>query len=233
MPLVKDLKVERDLCADTARRKEFIVQKDFVRRRELGKEVSIRATTMKGAVLIETLRAISEPEVKIGLEEQQAYADAEDWICRKMNDIFHAVRHLGLQTRRLPFERIFYNEVRDDFVLNCNEVVWIPTHASYIGDERVYFFSVASLVNNWGYSATGEITFRSSGSIGFTRDYLSTFSTELSGYVQRLEQKAMAMPEVQAAFTRLGGMLRPKQFKDEQERARAEAYGHTDFGGWA
>lgn len=233
MPLVKDLNVDRDLCADSFRRREFIITKDYVRRQEMGKEVSIRASTMKGASLIAMMREIAEPDVVIDLDAQQAFADAEDWVCRAMNKVFQAVLHLGFQTTALPFERQFYSEKTDSFIANCNKLVWFPVAAFVIESERVYLFRVASLDKKHGYSPTGQIDSRHAGAIGFTREYLQLFSTELTTYINKLEQKAMETDEVRAAYERLGAVLRPQRYRDEQLAKRIEQYNETGFGDWA
>lgn len=233
MPLVKNLNVDRDLCADTFRRRDFILTADYIRRHEMGNEVSIRTSTMKGSNLIAVMRAIAEPEVKLDEHAQQAYADAEDWLCRALNKTFQAVLHLGFQCTKLPFDRQFYCEKDDEFVAQCNSLVWFPAAAFVIGDERVYVFRVASLTNGKGWSPLKQIDSRYSGAIGFTRDYLSTFSSELATYMNKLEQKAMETPEVVAAYERLGAILRPKGYKDEQLAKRQAEYSNTDFGGWA
>lgn len=234
MPLVKNLNVDRDLCADTLRRKDFILQADYIRRREMGKEVSIRTQTMKGSGLMAIMREIAEPEVKLDQDAQQAYADAEDWLCRSLNKVFQAVVHLGFQCTQLPFDRQFYCEKDDDFVVICNSLAWFPAVATVIGDERVYIFRVASLTNKKkGWNPLGQIDSKFAGAIGFTRDYLPMFSSELAAYMTKLEQKAMLMPEVVASYERLGAILKPKSYKDEQLRKRAQEYEGTDFGGWA
>lgn len=234
MPLVKDLKVDRDLCVDTFRRREFIIQKDFIRRSELGKEVSIRSASMKGEGLIRTLRDIAEDDVAITTHAIEAYENAEDWLCRKLNDIFQSVLHMGFRTNRLPFERQFYCETNDAFVENCNQLAWFPAAAMYLGDERIYIFRVASLQpeSSKGWSPTREIDSRHAGAIGFTREYLGTFSSELSSYMQLLESKAMATPEVKDAFDRLSAILRPTQYQEEKLKERMAEYKDTPFGGW-
>lgn len=233
MPLVKNLNVGSDLCGDTFRRKEFIVQKDFVRRFELDREVSIRVATMKASILIATLREISEPDVLINEDAQQAYADAEDWLCRRMNVIFHQIRGMGYQPQLFKKKVAAYMEGnRDPIITPGNSLVWVPMCATYIGDERVYIFRVmpeqmVKAKASWGMN--------NSGAIGYTREYLNRVSPELANYIAKLESKAMQDESVRESFTRLGSILRPKQFKDEQLAERAKAYadkGDT-FGGWA
>lgn len=233
MPLIKGLNVDRDLAADTYRRREFIITKDFVRRQEMGKEVSVRTSTMKGAGLVAMMREIAEPEVMIDIHAQQAFADAEDWVCRAMNRVFQAVLHLGFQTTALPFERQFYCEKTDSFIANCNSLAWFPAGAFVIESERVYLFRVATLDKRKGWSPTGEIDARHSGAIGFTREYLQLFSTELTTYINKLEQKAMETEEVRTAYERLGSILRPAQYRHEQLAKRIEQYNETGFGDWA
>ncbi|UKL14971.1 hypothetical protein hairong_066 [Pseudomonas phage hairong] len=233
MPLVKDLNVGSDLCGDTFRRKEFIVQKDFVRRFEMDREVSIRVATMKSSILIATLREISEPEVQITEEAQQAYADAEDWLCRRMNVIFHQIRGMGMQPKLFKKTIAAYMEGnRDPMIAKGCNLIWVPMCATYIGDERVYLFRVmpeqmVAAKASWGMA--------NSGAIGYTREYLNRVSPELANYIAKLESKAMQDESVRDSFTRLGAILRPKQFKEEQiaERARAYADKGDEFGGWA
>lgn len=233
MPLVKNLNVGSDLCGDTFRRKEFVVQKDFVRRYEMDREVSIRAANMKASILIATLREISEPEVQITGEAQQAYADAEDWLCRRMNVIFHQIRGMGFQPQLFKKTIACYMEGnRDPMIGPGNDFVFVPMCATYIGDERVYLFRTmrAQMVNKgvmWGMS--------NSGVIGYTREYLNRVSPELANYIAKLESKAMQDESVRDSFTRLGAILRPKQFKEEQLAERAKAYADLgdNFGGWA
>jgi hypothetical protein len=233
MPLVKNLNVGSDLCGDTFRRKEFIVQKDFVRRYELDREVSIRVATMKASILIATLREISEPDVQITEEAQQAYADAEDWLCRRMNVIFHQIRGMGYQPQLFKKTIACYMEGnRDPMMGKGKDFVFVPMCATYIGDERVYLFRTmpegpAKAGAMWGMN--------NSGAIGYTREYLNRVSPELANYIAKLENKAMQDESVRESFTRLGAILRPKQFKEEQIAERAKAYADKgdEFGGWA
>lgn len=233
MPLVKDLKVGSDLCGDTFRRKEFVIQKDFVRRYEMDREVSIRVASMKASVMIATLREISEPEIQITEDVLQAYADAEDWLCRRMNVIFHQIRGMGYQPQLFKKTVAAYMEGnRDPLVNTGNGFVWVPMCATYIGDERVYLFRVmheklAKSGALWGMN--------NSGVIGYTREYLNRVSPELANYIAKLENKAMQDESVRDSFTRLGSILRPKQFKEEQLAERAKAYADKgdEFGGWA
>lgn len=232
MPLVKDLNVDPDLCGDTYRRREFVLQKDFIRRQELGAEVSIRASSMKGSVLIQTLRAISEESVVINESVLQVYADAEDWLCRRMNHLFQTVRGLGIRPIKMTKEIHIFNEgFSESSAKRGCDLVWIPACAFYVGDERVYLFRVVSK----GYAASGSlIDMRKSGAIGYTKEYLNVLSPELAAYINKLEGKAMQDEEVKNAFTLLGSILKPEQYKEELLEERAKAYSKVaDFGGWA
>lgn len=234
MPLVKDLKVDRDLCVDTFRRREFMIAKDFVRRQEMGKEVSVRTSTMKGEGLIRVLRSISEEEVKIDNLAIELYENAEDWLCQRLtNNVFQSVLHLGFQPTKLPFERQFFVEGEKYFTENCNDLVWFPACALYVGDERIYIFRVASTKTSNGWSPTSDINGRYSGAIGFTKEYLSAFSSELAAYVNRLEKSAMEDENVKRAFETLGAHLRPQAYRDEKLRERMAEYKDTSFGGWS
>lgn len=233
MPLVKGLNVGSDLCGDTLRRKEFFIQKDFVRRYELDREVSIRVATMKASILIATLREISEPEVQINEDAQQAYADAEDWLCRRMNVIFHQIRGMGYQPQLFKKTIACYMEGnRDPMMGKGSTFVWVPMCATYIGDERVYLFRT---MNEAHAKSGAKWTMSNSGAIGYTREYLNRVSPELANYIAKLEGKAMQDESVRDSFTRLGSILRPKQFKEEQLAERAKAYEDLgdSFGGWA
>lgn len=235
MPLVKDLQVDRDLCVDTFRRREFIIQADFVRREEMGKEVSIRASSMKGEGLIRALRTIAEDDVKIDKVAIEAYENAEDWLCQRMQTVFQSVLHLGFRPTKLPFDRQFYCEgPGGHFIENCNQLAWFPAGAMYAGDERVYIFRVASLRDKTkGYSPIGQIDAKYSGAIGLTKEYLGKFSSELTAYITRLENNAMTDPNVIQAFDRLTAILRPQAYKDEKLKERIEGYKDTNFGGWS
>lgn len=233
MPVVKNLNVCPDLCGDSFRRREFLMQKDFIRRFEMNREVSIRTNSMKGMAVIETLRSISEPEVEITQEVQEAYANAEDWLCRRMCNIFQTVRGLGFQPGRPMGPIQFYQERQESpWVIEGHKVVWIPTAAYYVGDERVYLFRTAPAA--YAKAAVGKLDMFNTGGIGYTRDYLPKISEELYAYITKLESKAMQDSAVTQAFTRLGGLLRPQQFKQEQLEERAKIYSEVeDFGGWA
>lgn len=232
MPLVKNLNVDPELCADSFRRREFVLQADYIRRHEMGKDVSIRTSTMKGAVLIESLRQICEDDVAIGNEVLQAYADAEDWLCRRMQQLFQSVRHLGMNPSK------FKNKIgamceggREPLIAKGCDLIWIPVSAFYLGDERVYLFRVVGTA----YADHPEIQLhaKNTGVLGYTRDYLSNLSPELAAYVSKLEAKAMEDENVKASFTRLGSILRPEAYKAEMIEERAKLYEKTDFGGWA
>lgn len=234
MPLVKDLKVDRDLCVDTFRRREFIISKDFVRREEMGKEVSIRSSSLKGEGLVKVLRSIAEDDVFINNEAIEAYENAEDWLCQRMQTVFQSVLHLGFRTTKLPFERQFFCEGSDYFTEICNECVWYPAAALYAGDERVYIFRVASLRDQRkGWSPAGMIDGRYAGAIGFTKEYLNKFSSELTAYMNRLEANAMQDPQVIQSFDRLSAILRPKAYADEKLKERIDQYKGTSFGEFA
>ncbi|QOC57926.1 hypothetical protein phiK7B1_071 [Pseudomonas phage phiK7B1] len=231
MPLIKNLEVDPDLCGETFRRREWALQKDYIRRMELGKEVSIRAVTIKGAMIIKALREVSEEDVVINDAVLEVYADAEDWLCRKMNTLFQTVRHLGMNpvTMKRPIAAMYeYGGITDPLVGNGCDFVWIPTCAFVIGDERVYLFRVAG-------KQLKSINQSNSGVIGYTREYLNTATPEVAAYIAKLESKAMDDEEVRNAFTRLGSVLRPKAYKDEMLAERAKQYENakTDFGGWA
>jgi hypothetical protein len=231
MPLLKNLDVDVELCADSYRRKDFVLQHDYIRRMELGKEVSIRAASLKGAVVIETLRKISEEDVTIGNYELEAYADAEDWLCRKMRDLFQTVRHLGMQPRQMNQNVALMLEGEMQPLITAGKnLCWIPVSSFYVGDERVYLFRAAAA----NYAQSNKLNMRNTGVIGYTREYLNTVSPELANYIAKLESKAMDDPEVRAAFTRLGSILRPKAYKEEQLLERAKEYEKVEsFGGWA
>lgn len=231
MPLIKNLEVDPDLCTETFRRREWALQKDYIRRMELGKEVSIRATTIKGAMIIKALREVSEEEVVINDAVLEVYADAEDWLCRKMNTLFQTVRHLGMNpvTMKKPIAAMYENGSNlDPLIANGCDLVWIPACAFVVGDERVYLFRVAG-------KGSKQINQANSGVIGYTREYLNTASPEVAAYIAKLEAKAMDDVDVRAAFTRLGSVLRPKAYKDEVLAERLKQYENakTDFGGWA
>lgn len=209
------------------------MQKDYIRRFEMNREVSIRTNSMKGMAVIETLRSICEPEVVITQEIQEAYANAEDWLCRRMCTIFQTVRGLGFQPGRPMGPIQFYQERHETpWICEGHKVVWIPTAAYYVGDERVYLFRVAPA--SFAKSGTAKLDMFNTGGIGYTREYLPQVSTELYAYITKLESKAMQDSEVNRAFTTLGGLLRPNQFKQEQLEERAKVYSAVeDFGGWA
>ncbi|UIS24633.1 hypothetical protein S21ZY_071 [Pseudomonas phage ZY21] len=231
MPLIKNLEVDPDLCGETFRRREWALQKDYIRRMELGKEVSIRAVTIKGAMIIKALREVSEEDVVINDAVLEVYADAEDWLCRKMNTLFQTVRHLGMNpvTMKKQIAAMYENGANvDPLIANGCDLVWVPTCAFVIGDERVYLFRVAG-------KNSKIIDKTNSGVIGYTREYLNTVTPEVAAYIAKLESKAMDDEEVRNAFTRLGSVLRPKAYKDEMLAERAKQYENakTDFGGWA
>lgn len=230
MPLIKGLNVDPDLCGDTYRRREFIIQQDYVRRIEMNKDVSVRAATMKGAVLIETLRKISEPQVQIGAEAQQAYADAEDWLTRKMTSLMQVVRGMGMHPAAMKRDVGCFLEKTDGFVMPADKLVWIPACAFYIGDERVYLFRTMEMK----LAQEGMlISHNQSGAIGYTREYLERLCPELFAYTNKLESKAMLDPEVRGAFTRLGSILRPEAYAREMLEERQKQYeGKEEFGAW-
>lgn len=230
MPLIKGLEVDQDLCGDSFRRRDWALQKDYIRRMELGKEVSIRATTIKGAVIIGTLREISEANVVIDDEVLQVYADAEDWLCRKMNGLFQTVRHLGMNPRNMtkPVAAMFESNPTP-LVAKGSDLAWIPVSAFVIGDERVYLFRVTGL----GHALENRLDMTNTAVIGYTREYLNTVSPELASYIAKLEAKAMDDEQVRNAFTRLGSILRPQAYKEEMLEERAKQYEKSDFGGWA
>lgn len=231
MPLIKGLEVDPDLCGETFRRREWALQKDYIRRMELGKEVSIRAVTIKGAMIIKALREVSEEEVVINDSVLEVYADAEDWLCRKMNTLFQTVRHLGMNpvSMKRQIAAMYENGSNvDPLIANGCDLVWVPACAFVVGDERVYLFRVAA-------KQLKQINQTTSGVIGYTREYLNTATPEVAAYIAKLESKAMDDEDVRAAFTRLGSVLRPKAYKDEMLAERAKQYENakTDFGGWA
>lgn len=234
MPLIKGLNVDPDLCGDTFRRKEFCIQKDFIRRYELGREVSIRTHTMKGAAVIETLRKVSEESVVINDSVLQAYADAEDWLCRKMQNLFQTVRHLGMNPQKLTKEIAAMIEGHDSppLVAKGSDLIWVPVSAFYVGDERVYLFRVVGLAYQDQVEKVA-LTSRNTGVLGYTSEYLRNVSPELAAYVGKLEAKAMEDESVKASFTRLGSILRPEAYKAEMIAERAKMYEETNFGGWA
>lgn len=233
MPLIKNLEVDPDLCGETFRRREWALSKDFIRRFELGKEVSIRVTTIKGSVIVSSLREISEESVRIDDSVLEVYADAEDWLCRKMNSLFQTVRHLGMNPVKMDRNIAAMWEGSGDPVMveKGSRLVWIPAAAFVIGDERVYLFRVAwmSHVQKEGVVLTNTNT----GVIGYTREYLNQASPEIAAYIAKLEAKAMQDENVLQAFTRLGAILRPEAYKQEMFAERAKQYEQTDFGGWA
>lgn len=230
MPLIKGLNVDADLCGDTYRRREFIIQQDYVRRVELNKDVSIRTSTMKGALVIETLRAISEDHVKIDHTAQEAYADAEDWLTRKMTSLFQTVRGMGMHPAQMSKSVSCFVERSDGFQMTGKEMVWIPACAFYIGDERVYIFRTIKLE----LAQSGKlIHHNTAGAVGYTRDYLTKVSPELNAYVNKLESKAMEDPDVRASFTRLGSILRPEAYAREMLEERQKQYeDREEFGAW-
>ncbi|MEG0063031.1 MAG: hypothetical protein RR740_00360 [Pseudomonas sp.] len=230
MPLIKGLNVDADLCGDTYRRREFIIQQDYVRRVELGKDVSIRTSTMKGALVIETLRAISEDHVRIDQHAQEAYADAEDWLTRKMTNLFQTVRGMAMHPHAMTKSVSCFVEKSDGFQMTGREMIWIPACAFYIGDERVYIFRTMQ-INRAQEGAL--ISHNTAGAVGYTRDYLNKVSPELSAYVNKLESKAMEDPEVRASFTRLGSILRPEAYAREMLEERQKQYADkAEFGAW-
>lgn len=230
MPLVKGLNVDADLCGDTYRRREFIIQQDYVRRIELNKDVSIRTSTMKGALVIETLRKISEDSVKIDHVAQEAYADAEDWLTRKMTNLFQTVRGMGMHPVTMTKSVSCFVERSDGFQIEGRKLVWIPACAFYIGDERVYLFRVKPIEMA---QAGAMIDHKSAGAVGYTRDYLERVSPELHAYISKLESKAMEDEDVRASFTRLGSILRPEAYAREMLEERQKQYeGQEEFGAW-
>jgi hypothetical protein len=231
MPLIKGLETDPDLCGETFRRREWALSKDYIRRMELGKEVSIRAVTIKGAAIIKALREVSEDNVVINDDVLQVYADAEDWLCRKMNSLFQTVRHLGMNPVQMKQQIAAMYEgggpnTNAPIIGKGCELVWVPMCAHVVGDERVYLFRVAAL-------GSTKLHSMNTGTIGYTREYLNTVSPEIAAYITKLESKAMDDADVRAAFTRLGSILRPQAYKDEMMAERAKQYGQTDFGGWA
>lgn len=235
MPLIKNLSVDPDLCSDSFRRKDFVLARDFIRRVEMNKIVSVRASTMKGAVIIETLRKISEPQVVIGDEALEAYANSEDWLCRKMQSLFQTVRHLGMNPSKMDIQVACMTEPDDHFIAKGKDLIWIPVSAFYIGDERVYLFRTASLAYARDEPADRlQLNLRNTGVLGYTREALNTVSTELAAYIAKLENKAMDDEQVRASYTRLGAILRPEAYKQEMIDERAKQYGGEEsFGGWA
>lgn len=230
MPLIKNLNVCPDLCADSFRRKDFALSRDFIRRVEMGKVVSVRTSTMKGAALIEALRAISEPSVVIGDEALEAYANSEDWLCRKMQSLFQTVRHLGMNPTKMNIQVACMLEPDDHFIAYGKDLIWIPVSAFYIGDERVYLFRTTDLA----YSSEVVLNSRNTGVVGYTREALNTVSPELAAYISKLENKAMDDEQVRESYTRLGAILRPEAYKQEMIEERAKSYGgEQSFGGWA
>lgn len=230
MPLLRDMKVDPDLCGDSFRRKEFVVQGDFVRRIELGNDVSIRTQSMKGTILIKTLREISEPDVQITNDIQEAYANAEDWLCRKMCDLFKLATTLSIHPEQFDKTITFQRHGGDPIALRANQLAWLPVASFYVGDERVYLWRVLGLRD-----ASGGTTWNmaNTGCVGFTKDYMNKLAPELAAYVTRFEGKAMNDENVKNAFGLLGAMLRPAQHKAEMEEERAKAYEGKEFGGWA
>lgn len=232
MPLVKDIVIDADICQESFRRKDFVLDKDFIRRFEMGKDVSIRTASMKGAQLIESIRENCEPEVKIDLEIQEAYANAEDWLCRRLQQLFHLCKTMGIHTSKMD-PNGFHNTMLHDgtlFSVRANQAVLIPVAAFYIGDERVYLFRVQSL----GFIQSGKVLdTRNTGVVGYTRDYVSRMSIELQAYMTKLERRAMEDENVEAAFTRLGAMMRPNQYRQQMLEQRAKQYEETNFGDWA
>jgi hypothetical protein len=233
MPLIKNLTVDSDLCGDSFRRKEFALQNDYIRRYELGREVSIRTHTMKGAAVIEALRKVCEESVTINDDVLTAYADAEDWLCRKMQLLFQTVRHLGMNPRAMTKQVAAMYEASkfDPLIARGCDLIWIPVAAFYVGDERVYLFRVVGL--NYQHNKDVMLNLTNTGVIGYTREYLNTVSPELAAYIGKLEAKAMEDENVKASFTRLGSILRPDAYKTEMIEERAKMYEKVDFGGWA
>jgi hypothetical protein len=230
MPLIKNLNTCPDLCGDSFRRKDFVLSRDFIRRVEMGKVVSVRTSTLKGAVVIETLRKISEPDVVIGEEALQAYANSEDWLCRKMQSLFQTVRHLGMNPAKMNSQVACMLEPDDHFIARGKDLIWIPVAAFYVGDERVYLFRTTNL----DYEKSLMLNTRNTGVIGYTREALNTVSPELAAYIAKLENKAMDDPQVRESYTRLGSILRPEAYKQEMIEERAKMYGGEEsFGGWA
>lgn len=228
MPLVKNLEVCPDLCGETYRRREWALQKDYIRRMELGKEVSIRAVTIKGSMIVKSLREVSEEDVVINDEVLQVYADAEDWLCRRMNSLLQTVRHLGMNpvSMKRNIAAMYESNLSNPLLAKGCDLIWVPTCAFVIGDERVYLFRVTGVKNRIVNKNTSAV-------IGYTREYINTVSPEIASYIAKLESKAMDDEEVRNAFTRLGAILRPRAYKDEMIAERAKQYGETDFGGWA
>lgn len=230
MPLVKDIVIDADICQDSFRRKDFVLDKDFIRRFEMGKDVSIRTASMKGAQLIESIRENCEPEVKIDLEIQEAYANAEDWLCRRLQQLFHLCKTMGMHTAKMTG---YHSTMLHDgslFRVEAKHAVLIPVAAFYIGDERVYLFRVQTV----GFIQSGKVLdTRNTGVVGYTRDYTNRMSIELQAYMTKLERRAMEDPQVEAAFTRLGAMMRPNQYRLQMLEQRAKQYEETSFGDWA
>lgn len=231
MPLIKNLITDPDLCNDSFRRKDFALSRDFIRRVEMGKVVSVRSSTLKGAAVIESLRAISEPDVVIGDEVLEAYANSEDWLCRKMQSLFQTVRHLGMNPSKMTSQVACMVEPADHFVAYGKDLIWIPVSAFYIGDERVYLFRTVDIKYA---DSPYALTIKNTGCLGYTREALNTVSPELAAYIAKLENKAMDDENVRASYTRLGAILRPEAYKQEMIEERAKSYGgENSFGGWA
>lgn len=233
MPLIKNLIVDAELCGDSFRRKEFALQSDYIRRYELGREVSIRTNTMKGAAVIEALRKVCESSVVITDDVLMAYADAEDWLCRRMQLLFQTVRHLGMNPKNMTkkIAAMYESSKYEPLVARGCDLIWIPVAAFYIGDERVYLFRVTGL--DYTNDMSKVLSMQNTAVIGYTREYLNKVSPELAAYIAKLELKAMEDENVKASFTRLGSILRPEAYKAEMIEERAKMYDKANFGGWA
>lgn len=232
MPLVKDLNVSPDLYLDTFRKREFILSGDFVRRIELGKDVSMRASTLKPDQLAKVLVEISEPGATFNREALEAYDNAQDWLCKTMNNVLPLAKSLGVRPADMKREVTLYHDSIPKIAptrVAANRAVWIPVCSMYVKSERVYLFRVVPMM--W-MDSIDIIDASSSGCVGYTTEYLKVVSPELWSYIDRLERKANKDPNVQEAFRRLAAFLRPESMRQEELAKQQALYG-TSFGEWA
>jgi len=229
MSLVKGLSVDSDIYLDTYRKRDFILSGDYIRRIEMNKDVSMRASSLKADQLARVLTEISEEGAVFTAETLEIYDAAQDWFCSAMNKILPLTRGLGVRPTRMDRKVSLYMQDSSLVTLRGRDAIWFPVYAQYLRNERVYLFRV--MPEPW-LQQYNLIDAGNSGVIGYTAELLKVVSPELWSYVERLEDKASRDPDVERAFQRLASYIRPEATRAETIAKQQETYG-ASFGGWA
>lgn len=232
MPLIKHIKVDPLLNGYDYRRRNELLNGDYIRHVVNGSVMSIRTLGLSknnapSMVIFNTLQSLAEEGVAVGHAAVDAYAHANDILGVHTTQMFKRACNVGVAPKHARTQPFLATDYKNAVVAYPNdEYAWFPQTMLTMGAELVVLLRVCK-------SDEVEMTEHNSFALGMALKDLGAIFPELEEYVSYLKNKASQDEPVAHAFRHLMTLIRPQEMAAQEARERAERYKDVrSFGTW-